>query len=150
MAGRGGTKVELERTLTHRLHRLQKLTDRSSQSAYLEKTGLPLSECRCLAAIGSFSPLSVNDLAVRAHLDKAQASRAAQLLVNRGLVRKQASESDARVAVLTLTAEGSAAWRRVMAVIRSRNATIVSCLSAQEQQLLDALLDRLVEHAAGA
>lgn len=143
---RGG--VELERTVTHRLHLLQKLTDRATQIAYLERAGLPLSEGRCLSAIGSFSPLSVNDLAARANLNKAQASRAAQSLVDHGLVSKQASEADARGVVLTLTADGEVAWRRVMKVIRDRNTEIVACLSPEERRSLDTLLDRLIEHAA--
>lgn len=148
MAGRAKGGVELERTVTHRLHQLQKLTDRASQVAYLEQAGLPLSEGRCLSAVGSFSPLSVNDLAARANLDKAQASRAAQSLVDQGLVRKQASEVDGRGVVLTLTADGEGAWRRVMKVIRDRNAEIVACLSPEERRSLDTLLDRLIEHAA--
>ena len=54
----------LDRTFTHQLHTLHKLTDRVSQGAYLQDAGLPLSEGRCLSAIGAFTPLSVNDLAV--------------------------------------------------------------------------------------
>jgi DNA-binding MarR family transcriptional regulator len=150
MSGRARGGVELERTVTHRLHLLQKLTDRASQAAYVEHAGLPLGEGRCLSAVGSFSPLSVNDLAARANLDKAQASRAAQSLVEQGLVLKQPSELDGRVVVLTLTARGEAAWRRVMKVIRDRNAEIVACLSVQERRSFDALLDRLIEHAWAA
>jgi hypothetical protein len=55
--------VALGRTVTHRLHTLYKLTDRVSQAAYLTDAGLPLSEGRCLSAVGAFAPLSVNDLA---------------------------------------------------------------------------------------
>lgn len=151
MARRAPGGVELERTVTHRLHLLQKLTDRASQAAYLDQAGLPLSEGRCLSAVGSFSPLSVKDLAARANLDKAQASRAAQSLVDQGLVLKQPSEVDGRVVVLTLTADGQAAWRRVMKVVRDRNAEIVDCLSSEERQGLGALLDRMIAHArAGA
>jgi hypothetical protein len=68
----------LDRTITHRLHTLSKITDRVSQAAYESDAGIPFSEGRCLAAIGAFSPLSVNDLAQRANLNKGQASRAAQ------------------------------------------------------------------------
>jgi DNA-binding MarR family transcriptional regulator len=57
---------------------------------------MSFSECRCLAAVGSFAPLSINDLAFRANLDKGQASRAAQVLVDQKLVRKTTSPEDAR------------------------------------------------------
>ena len=135
---------------THRLHTLSKLTDRLTQGAYLSDAGIALSEGRCLSAIGSFTPLSVKDLAYRANLDKGQASRAAQSLVEQGLVLKQASATDGRGVVLTLTAAGDAVCERLMRVIGRRNDEIVSCLNAAERAQLDALLDRLVAHARTA
>lgn len=137
----------LDRTFTHRLHTLNKLTDRVSQAAYLHGTGLPLSEGRCLSAIGSFTPLSVNDLAHRANLNKGQASRAAQSLVEQGLVRKVPSPTDGRGVVLTLSPKGERAYQKVVAVVQQRNTDILACLSAAEQRQLDALLERLVTHA---
>lgn len=139
--------VSLERTITHRLHTLSKLTDRATQAAYLSDAGIPFSEGRCLAAIGAFRPLSVNDLAYRANLNKGQASRAAQSLVDQGLVLKEANATDGRGVVLTLAAKGEQVWQRLMTVIERRNDEIVSCLDAAERQQLDHLLDRLVAHA---
>jgi DNA-binding MarR family transcriptional regulator len=141
------TPRRLDRTVTHRLHTLAKITDRASQAAYEIDAGIPLSEGRCLAAIGAFSPLSVNDLARRANLNKGQASRAAQSLVDQGYVRKASSATDGRGVILTLSAKGEGAYKRLMVVIERRNAEIVACLSAKELQLFDALLDRLVAHA---
>jgi DNA-binding MarR family transcriptional regulator len=140
----------LHGTVTFRLHTLAKLTDRVSQAAYLADAGLPIGEGRCLSAIGSFRPLSVNDLAAAANLDKGQASRAAQSLVAQGLVRKEASPTDGRGVVLTLTAKGERVWRRVMDLVERRNAEITSCLTAAERAQLDRLLDRLVAHARSA
>ena len=142
--------VPLERTITHRLHTLSKLTDRATQAAYMLDAGIPFSEGRCLAAIGAFRPLSVKDLAYRANLDKGQASRAAQSLVDQGLVLKQASPTDGRGVVLTLAARGEQVWRRLMTVIERRNEEIVSCLNAEERKQLDYLLDRLVDQAREA
>jgi DNA-binding MarR family transcriptional regulator len=139
--------MALDQTITHRLHTLSKLTDRVSQTAYESDAGIPFSEGRCLAAIGAFSPLSVNDLAHRANLNKGQASRAAQSLVDQGLVRKQASATDGRGVVLTLTAKGERVWKRLMIVIQRRNAEIVACLDAVEVDQFSRLLDRLVDHA---
>lgn len=140
----------LERTLTHRLHTLHKTTDRISQAAYLAETSMSIGEGRCLAAIGAFEPLSVNDLAQGANLDKGQASRAAQALVEIGLVRKGAHETDGRGVVLTLTPKGRARWQRVMALIERRNAEIFGCLSGAEQLAFGDQLDRLIERAQAA
>lgn len=139
----------LQDFLTWRLHRLAKLTDRHSSDAYASHFGLGVGEARCLAAIGQFAPLSVKDLAARANLDKAQASRAAQMLVERQLVLKSASETDARGVVLTLTRTGRPLWKRVMRLIEQRNADIFGCLSAAEQRQLEAVFDRLIAHADG-
>jgi DNA-binding MarR family transcriptional regulator len=140
----------LDRTLSYRLHLLHKLTDMDSQHAYLREAGLSLSDGRCLATIGTFEPLSVKDLAQRANLDKGQASRAAQALVDQGLVCKQHDKADARGVVLTLTDAGRTAFERTMALVRRRNQQIFGCLSEAEQQTLSTLFDRLIDHSRQA
>ena len=137
----------LDRSLSYRLHLLHKLTDLDSQHAYPREAGLSLSDGRCLATIGTFEPLSVKDLAQRANLDKGQASRAAQALVEQGLVSKQHDSLDARGVVLTLTETGRSAFGRTMDLINRRNQAIFGCLDGSEQATLSALFDRLIEHA---
>lgn len=137
----------LQDFLTYRLHQLNKLTDRHSSDAYAASLGLGVGEARCLAAIGEFAPLSVNDLAARANLNKAQASRAAQMLVERELVLKSASDADARGVVLTPTRSGKLLWKRVMRLIAQRNADIFGCLSTSEQRQLETFFDRLIAHS---
>ena len=140
-------KYPLDRSYTHRLHTLSKLTDRATQQAYLDGTGLPPGEGRCLAAIGSFSPLSLNEVAHMANVNKGQASRAVQSLVDQGLVNKVVNASDARGVDLTLTEQGEAIWDNLMHVIDERNQQIIACLDAGQQAQFDALLDLLVQHA---
>lgn len=140
----------LERSLTYRLHVLAKLTDRASHAAYLEGTGLGHSEGRCLAAIGRYAPLSLNDFAASANLNKGQASRAVQSLCERGLARKTASPTDGRGVVLTLTAPGERLYRRVLAVVERRNREITACLDESERKLLDEFVDRLIAAARGS
>lgn len=139
--------ITLDRTLTYRLHLLHKLTDIESQRAYVAGAGLSMSDGRCLTAVGSFAPLSVKDLAQKANLNKAQASRAAQSLVEQGLVHKSASLTDGRGVVLTLTPQGQAAWQRAMHVVGQRNKDIFGALSAAEQRQLSDFFDRLIDDA---
>lgn len=146
LAPQPAERPRLERTFTYRLHLLHKVTDLESQQRYPEHAGLTMSDGRCLTAVGSFEPLSVNELARYANLNKGQASRAAQALVDQGLVRKQDSEADGRGVTLSLTAAGRKAWSRTMDLVHRRNDEIFGCLSAAEQQQLDALLDRLIAH----
>ena len=141
--------IKLDRTLTYRLHLLHKLTDLESQRAYVAEAGLSMSDGRCLTAVGTFAPLSVNDLAQKANLNKGQASRAAQSLVDQGLVVKAASPTDGRGVVLTLTPKGRKAWQRTMQVVGQRNQDIFGVLSAAERDQLSDLFDRLIEKARG-
>jgi len=140
-------RPSLQDFLTYRLHKLNKLTDRQSSDAYAAELGLGVGEARCLAAIGQFAPLSVNDLAARANLNKAQASRAAQMLVDRDLVQKVASDTDARGVLLTPTRGGKLLWKRVMRLIAQRNDDIFGCLSTGEQRQLESFFERLIAHA---
>jgi DNA-binding MarR family transcriptional regulator len=140
----------LDRTLTYRLHLLHKLTDLESQRLYPSETGLSLGDGRCLAALGSFEPLSVNRLAQLANLNKAQASRSAQWLADEGFVAKSDVPGDGRGVELRLTPKGRKAWRRTMDFIDARNQAIFGCLSDRERELLGGLLDRLIEHAGSA
>ena len=139
--------VPLDRTFTHRLHTLLKLTDRVTQTAYEAEAGLPAHEGRCLAAVGTFSPLSVNDLAHHANLDKGQASRAAQSLVAQGLLSKTSSPTDGRGVVLNLTPAGRKVWLRTIRMVTRRNQEITACLQPEQLAQLDQLLDLLVAHA---
>lgn len=138
----------LNRTLTYRLHLLHKLTDYASQHGYIEATGLTLSDGRCLTTVGTFEPLSVNDLARASNLNKAQASRGAQSLVEKGLVFKKESPEDGRGVVLTLTAKGRRAWKKTMAMVQRRNEEIFSCLSVQDQVRLSRMFDQLIAHVS--
>jgi DNA-binding MarR family transcriptional regulator len=144
-----GGSAALERTLSYRMHLVNKLTDKSSADAYAQEFGLPVGQARCLAAVGRFAPLSVVDLAAKSNLDKGQASRAAQALVERGLVAKRPSDTDARGVVLSLTPRGRKLWTEVMGLIAQRNGQIFGCLSAAERKELGRMLDRLIEHARG-
>ena len=139
--------IKLDRTLTYRLHLLHKLTDLESQRAYVAGAGLSMSDGRCLTAVGTFAPLSVNDLAQKANLNKGQASRAAQSLVEQGLVVKTASPTDGRGVVLTMTPKGKAAWQRAMQVVGRRNQDIFGVLSAAEREQLSDFFDRLIVKA---
>ena len=147
MASKAASALPLDRYLTYRLHQVNKLTDKAGSEACAAQLELPVGEARCLAAIGHFAPLSVNQLAARANLDKAQASRAAQGLVERGLVRKEASADDARTLVLRPTAAGRRLWLRLMRLIARHNEEMFGCLNRAEQMQLASLLQRVLDHA---
>lgn len=143
--------VPLEQFLTYRLHLVNKLTDKYSSNAYATELGLTVGEARCLAAIGnalsSKNSLSINQLAAGSNLNKAQASRAAQALVARGLAVKASNDADGRGVAVSLTDAGAALWQQVMQLIAKRNESIFSCLTEAEQTQLGSMLDKIAQNA---
>jgi DNA-binding MarR family transcriptional regulator len=136
--------MALDKSFTYRLHVLHKLTDVQTQRAYENDIGMTLSDGRALSVIGAFGPLSVNDLALKSNLNKGQASRAAQSLVEQKLVDKDANSADGRGVVLSLNTKGKKLYERVMALVEQRNLEILSALSTDEQKQLNTLFDRLI------
>lgn len=81
---KAAAKAGLDKFLTYRMHVLNKLSDRFISERYQTKLEITLPEARVIASVGSFGPFSIMDLAKRANLDKSQASRAAEALIQRG------------------------------------------------------------------
>lgn len=136
----------LSRTLSFRLLLLHKLVERASAFEFVQSLGLSPSDGRALATLGSFEPMSVVELADACSLNKSQASRAAQALVDKGLVDKSVSKDDGRGVVLTLTPAGQVLFGRTTRFVAERSRSIFGCLSDAEQAQMGALLDRLIDH----
>jgi DNA-binding MarR family transcriptional regulator len=137
---------KLNRSLTYRLHLLNKASDQISHQTYVTDVGLSLSEARCLATVGSFPKMSVMDLASKANLNKGQASRAAQILVDKGLISKLGNPLDGRGVTLNLTMQGKKLWQKTMRLVELRNQEIFACLSPDELSTFSQLIDRLIEN----
>jgi DNA-binding MarR family transcriptional regulator len=143
---KASAKAGLEQFLTYRLHVLNKLAERGIGERYQEKLGITLPEARVIASVGSFGPFSIMDLARHANLDKSQASRAAEALIKQGLVKREASNEDGRVVLVSLTAEGKALYRKVMPIARKWNTDLFDCLGERERAALGVTLDRIIEN----
>ena len=136
----------LDSQLTYRCHLINKLSDSASKDLYAKECGLSLSEARLLTAVGNFSPLSVNELALRSNLTKGQASRAAQAMANKQYLVKTPSKQDARGVELCLTDKGQTLNKRVMMLVERRNKEIFACLKPQELEQFSNMLDRVIAH----
>ena len=138
-------KAGLEQFLTYRLHVLNKLAERGVGERYQGKLGVSLPEARVIASVGSFGPFSIMELARHANLDKSQASRAAEAMIQHGLVQRQPSPEDGRVVLISLTPEGRALYRKVMPVARKWNDDLFDCLDEQEKLAFGKALDKVIE-----
>ncbi len=141
-------QLNLYDTLTYKLDKLHRHISRLREHSYLTRTGLPMSEGRCLASIGFMGDLSVRELAERANLHSGQVSRTAQSLVEKGLVKKVTSVEDAREVRLSLTDAGGEVWQRVSETIGHHNAEFFSSLTSEERDEFSRLLSKLIEASA--
>jgi DNA-binding MarR family transcriptional regulator len=142
-------KAGLEQFLTYRMHVLNKLSERGISERYQAKLDVSLPEARIIASVGSFGPFSIMDLAKHANLDKSQASRAAEALIRRGLVRRTPSLEDGRVVMVSLTDEGRALYRKVMPIARKWNADLFDCLDEAEKAAFSRALDKVIASVLG-
>ncbi|MCC8391384.1 MarR family transcriptional regulator [Paraburkholderia sp. MMS20-SJTR3] len=138
-------KAGLEQFLTYRLHVLNKLAERGISERYASKLDVTLPEARVIAAVGSFGPFSIMELARHANLDKSQASRAAEALIRQGLVQREQSALDGRVVLVSLTPQGRALYRKVMPIARKWNGDLFDCLDDDEKAAFGAALDKIID-----
>lgn len=133
----------LENSLTYKLHSLAKLIDRHADYTDLEPVRISSVEGRVLAVIGFNKVLSVVQVAKKANLDKSQGSRAVVSLVDKGLIEKRQQKQDARAFDLSLTEKGKQVYEEVVALIMHRNDIAMKTLSAEEQQNLLNLINKI-------
>ena len=134
----------LDQFLTYKMHRLMKQHDKRIGQSYADAVQLSLAESRVLAAVGTAGALSNSELARRANLDKSQASRGADGLVSRGLVRRAPDEHDARAVKVTLTPQGERVWHGVIATARTHYDRLFEVLTDEELRMYERLLDKLL------
>lgn len=133
----------LDQFLTYKMHRLMKQHDKRIAQSYADAAQLGLAESRVLAAVGTAGALSNSELARRADLDKSQASRGADGLVTRGLVRR-GPDRRWRAVKVSLTPEGERVWRVVIDAARAHYERLFEALTDDEMRVYERLLDKLL------
>jgi DNA-binding MarR family transcriptional regulator len=117
---------------------------------HARRFGLEGPQWQVVAALGEGAPVSVAEVAARGGIEKGRAARAAQALSRRGFVERTHDAFDARRMVLCLTTKGRALYRRVAALARARERTLLATLAPGEQRELDRLLAKLQREAEKA
>lgn len=131
--------------LSFRIRRIANLMSSTATVIYRREFNLSLAEWRLLALLGVTQPMTLNRLARRAALDKAQVSRVVTQLVEQNLVRKEMGPR--RSSQLTLSAEGQALYEQVIRTANDRDQSVLSVLTTEERQVLDVVLDKLTARA---
>jgi len=134
--------------LSYRLHVVANLLSRSAELRYRREFGVSLWEWRTVALLGAATgPLSLNELARAAGIDKGQMSRVVSGLTRRRLVLRAPDASDARGIRLELSKAGHKLYRGLIQAAGERDAMFANCLSRKEMQAFDAALAKLAQQA---
>jgi DNA-binding MarR family transcriptional regulator len=135
--------LTIKELLSYRLHVVANLLSRGAAMRYKREFGVSLWEWRTIALLGAQAPLSLNELAKAAGLDKSQMSRVVSGLAERGLVLRNADETDARGLQLSLTKSGARIHEGLMRAAAERNDAFNGCLTNEERASLDRVLGKL-------
>ncbi|MCR6484879.1 MarR family transcriptional regulator [Amycolatopsis sp. OK19-0408] len=141
----GRDLVPISGLLSYRLSRTSSAMSRSAALRYRREFDVSLGEWRAISLIAADPTLTLNRLARRAGLDKAQMSRVVSRLTDRGLVDRTAGSG--RTSQLALTAEGTRVYRGLISAANERDAEFLAALTAEELTTLSGALDKLADLA---
>ena len=132
-------------------YRLSIVTNRISQAfarRYSDAFGLAIPEWRVMAVLGSFAPLTANQVCERTAMDKVKVSRAVARLAAAGHLRKAANPADRRSTLLRLTPKGRRTYSKIVPLARDLEAALTSALGDGERDALIAALAKLEARVA--
>lgn len=138
----------LDAFLPYRLSVASNRVSRAFARRYAEEFGLTIPEWRVLAVLGSYAPVSSNEIVARTAMDKAKVSRAVARLVADGLVRRGADPEDQRLIRLTFSRRGRQVYEAIVPRARALEAELLEGLESRRCSELAALLDHLLGRVA--
>jgi DNA-binding MarR family transcriptional regulator len=103
----------LEDLIAVRIVRIAEVVARLATSTIEARVGLRNTDLRILNLLDRTDGVSVNEIARRAHVDKAWVSRSLRHLETAGLVTRRGVKRDSRVTVIRLAAQGRAKLAQV-------------------------------------
>ena len=142
------TSPTIRELLSYRLHRVANLLSRGAEMRYRREFGVSLWEWRSVALLGGAGePLSLNELANSAGVDKGQMSRVVSGLTRRKLVSRATDANDARGIRLSLTRSGRNLYQKLIGAAAERNTAFLDCLSVKEREYLEQAMTKLAREA---
>ena len=110
----------------------------------VKEHGLNLSQWRVLAAVAEVPGRTAVEVVRVTPMDKGIVSRATRGLLDQGLLRREASQTDGRLGHLFLTTEGTSLYRVLTPQVEAITESVADTLDAAEQQRLTETLRELV------
>ena len=139
-----GIEASLEDLVAVRIVRIAEVVARLATQTIEARVGLRNTDLRLMNLLDRADGVSVNEIARRAHVDKAWVSRSLRHLEESGLVTRKSTRKDSRVSVIDLSAKGRALLEQVRPLAAAREARL---LDGIDKDAFKASLDRLMANA---
>lgn len=137
------TVIDTDRYLPFLIVSISNNLYRSASKYYQTRFGIGVTEWRVLTALAAAPNSTANHLCEIGELDKAAASRSLKVLESSGHVAIARHKSDARKRIVTFTLAGRSLYEEIMAVAKNRQARVAAGFTAEETDMLIALLNRV-------
>lgn len=109
---------------------------------------LSVTQCYALAAVVEGGPMGLNDLAAHLYLDKSTASRVADALQRKELIRREPDPEDGRAVRLSTTSRGARLAGEIARQIRESEMRLLADFEPDVRRSMAALVRRLADAAA--
>jgi len=146
----GRPMLDLDDFLPYRLSVLSNRISEGIAQTYRKRFGLSVTEWRAIAIVGRYPRISATEVAQRSAMDKVAVSRAVKNLLERGLLEREASDSDRRAKHLTLSDHGQDVYDRIVPEARAYERRLLAALDPKDHAALDRAIDRLAAAAGQA
>jgi len=132
----------------YRLSYLTSAIVTAGYDAVKRETGLIRGEYLLLLCLSHQKILTAQDVARMTRRPRNTISRAVHRMLDEGYIDRAPDPSDGRQSKLTITAKGRAMQTRIEQILSEQEEEVVAPLSADDHASLDAILQKLVRHAA--
>jgi len=142
-----GERLNLASFMPYRLNLLAHLVSRGIAGIYEDRYGLTAAQWRVMAAVAEQPGLTAQQVVAITPMDKVTVSRAVAALCESKLLQRQASSTDGRIALLSLTENGEEIYHQIAPQAQDFANSLQQQLDLREREQFLALIDRLIEAA---
>ncbi len=139
-----GRRKSLEDLVAVRIVRIAEVISRLATQTIEAQVGLRNTDLRIMNLLEGTEGVTVNEIARRAHVDKAWVSRSLRELQKSGLITRRSLREDSRLSVVVLSAKGRALLEQVRPMASAREARL---LAGIDRAGFKTDLDRLMANA---
>ena len=142
-AAHGGQTLDLDRYVPALITFIANKLSNSATAFYQREFGVNVTEWRIMSLLAIEPGIPASRICQVIGFDKGPVSRALATMQKRGLIAIRPDPDDGRTHMISLAAKGRATHDRVIVAALDRERRLLSCLNAEEQDVLIDLLLRL-------